>query len=127
MQVKLPDGSIMVCGGCAKDAELVTVGAKNSRKCTVGLAVGKRETGETIWANIVAWHDTASILCVARKGDPVFVIGKQETREHNGKEYKDLVAEFVNVCSISAVASSAAPMPDAEFQELPEGEEVLPF
>lgn len=126
MQTKLPDGSIMVCGGCSKDAELQIVGEKGSRKCSVGIAAGKRNE-ETVWVNVVAWHNLASILCAARKGDPVFVIGKLETREYNGKEYKDLVAEFVNVCSVSAVAANPAPMPAAGFEELADDDEVLPF
>jgi len=129
MQTKLPDGSIMVCGGCGKDAELQMIGDRNSRKTSVGLAVGKRHNNETIWVNVVAWHDLASILCVARKGDPVLVIGRLDSREYNGEEYKDLVAEYVNVCSISVVISNdAAPSPAAGFEELAEDDpEQLPF
>lgn len=73
MQAKLTDGSVMVCGPNGRDAEFSTVGANNSRKCTASLAVGKRpgEDGKqkTVWCNVVAWHDLASLLAPARKGD----------------------------------------------------------
>lgn len=126
MQTKLGDGSIMICGGCSKDAELKLVGEKQSRKCSVGVAVGKRD-GETTWVNVEAWHNLASLLCVARKGDPVFVIGHIETNEYNGKTYKNLVAEYVNVCSISAAADhpSAPNAETEEFEEPDDGE--VPF
>ena len=66
MQTKFKDGTVMVCGGCARDAELQIVGEKSNRLCKVGLAVGKRpdpEGGEkpaTVWCNVVAWHGLAS-------------------------------------------------------------------
>lgn len=118
----------MACGGCSKDAELVRVGEKGRRKCSVGLAVGKRENGEAIWANVVAWHDLATILSAARKGAPVFVIGRMESREHNGKTYTDLVAEYVSVCSPSTAAlqPNAPPAPAQAFHELADDGE-LPF
>lgn len=108
MQTRFKDGSVMVCGGCSKDAELERVGQDNKRVCKVGVAVGKREDDSTIWVNIVAWHDLASVLSKAKKGDPVFVIGKLKTREYNEKTYTDLVADFVSVCSPSAEATVPA-------------------
>ena len=133
MQTRFKDGSVMVCGGCSKDAELQVVGEKQSRKCSVGVAVGKSSTElddqgrpKTIWCNVVAWHGLASILSLARKGDPVMVIGKLKTREYNGKEYTDLEAEYVSVASVSAVASHPATPPADTFQEV-EDDGELPF
>lgn len=138
MQAKLSDGSVMVCGACGKDAEFKTVGEKNSRKCTVGLAVGKRKNPDdpagtlTVWCNVVAWHDLASLLAVARKGDAVFVVGRLKSREYNGKTYTDLEAEFLTVSSVHAAvanparAESSSIPPAALFsEEQDEGE--LPF
>ena len=102
MQTKFKDGTVMVCGGCARDAELQIVGEKSNRLCKVGLAVGKRpdpEGGEkpaTVWCNVVAWHGLASILSAARKGVPVLVIGHLESRDYEGKTYTDLVADNNN-------------------------------
>lgn len=128
MQVAYKDGSVMLCGGCSKDAELQLVGERQSRKCTVGLAVGKRDD-QVVWANVVAWHNLASILCTARKGDPVFVIGRLETREYNGKTYTDLIAEFVSVCSLSAVTAqpTSPQIQDGQLQDLDEDDSRLPF
>lgn len=108
MQWMLKDGTVLAMGGCARDAELEFVGQDSKRVCKVGLAVGKRsvqgqDKPETVWCNVVAWHNLASILSAAKKGDPVFVIGKLKSREYNSKTYTDLVADFVSVCSISAV------------------------
>ncbi|SBW02543.1 conserved hypothetical protein [uncultured Eubacteriales bacterium] len=109
MQTQFKDGSVMVCGGCSRDAKLEYVGDAKKRICKVGIAVGKNEDTTTKWANVVAWHDTAAVLSKAKKGDSVFVIGKLNTREYNGKPYTDLVADFVSVCSPSAAATSPPP------------------
>lgn len=131
MQNKFKDGSVMVCGGVARDAELERVGQDNKRVCKVGVAIGKDDEGKTKWCNVVAWHDLASILCVARKGDPVMVIGKLKSREYNGKVYTDLVADFVSVASVRAVAESESINPTfspqaSDFSEIDDSEE-LPF
>ena len=138
MQAKLSDGSVMVCGACGKDAEFKTVGEKNSRKCTVGLAVGKRPDPDggdkpvTVWCNVVAWHDLASLLAVARKGDAVFVVGRLKSREYNGKTYTDLEAEFLTVSSVHAAVANparaeASSIPPAALFSEEEDEGELPF
>lgn len=139
MQTKLPDGSVMVSGNCAKDPDFRTVGEKNSRKCTVGLAVGKRKNPDdpaatvTIWCNVVAWHDLASLLASARKGDSVFVIGKIKSREYEGKTYTDLEAEFLSVASVHAAiqnpaySSPAGETQKDQFGELSDDDGELPF
>lgn len=135
MQVKLTDGSILVCGNCGQDPEFKTVGEKNSRKCTVGLAVGKRQDESTIWCNVVAWHDLAEILAQARKRTPVLVVGRLKSREYQGKTYTDLEAEFVSVAQPPARATAAAqdlpspsyPKPDNDFMSLDDTDPDLPF
>ena len=141
MQVQFKDGTVMVCGGCARDAELEYVGADSKRVCKVGLAVGKREDA-TVWCNVVAWHNLASLLSAAKKGDPVLAIGKLKSREYNGKTYTDLVADFVSVCSISAVTDQRlaqgyqpagrgvdvpGPGQGFDFSEPGDGDGELPF
>lgn len=141
MQTKLPDGSVMVCGGCSKDAHLEYVGQDNKRLCKVGLAVGKRpvqgdERPETIWCNVVAWHKVAQVLSEARKGDAVFAIGRLQSRDYEGKTYTDLVAEYIDICaprsSSSGCSSTSASYPaqsvlDREFSELTSDDGSLPF
>lgn len=138
MQAKLTDGSVIVCGTCGKDAEFKTVGEKNSRKCTASLAVGKRQDGggnpSTVWCNVIAWRDLASLLAPARKGDAVFVVGRLKSREYNGKTYTDLEAEFVSVASVHAAMAfpgksiEAQSAPDENpFQQLDDDGDILPF
>lgn len=133
MQTRFKDGSVMVCGGCSRDAVLEYVGQDGKRLCKVGVAVGRRpgaegEKPETIWCNLVAWHEVAQVLSAARKGDPVFAVGRLQTRQYNGKEYTDLVAEFVAVCAPGVPAAYGAPVPQPSgFQEIDEDDGYLPF
>lgn len=140
MQTKFKDGSVLVWGGCARDAELSFVGDDQKRLCKVGLAVGKRpdpEGGEkpvTVWCNVVAWHELASVLSIARKGDPVLVGGRLKTHEYEGKPYTDLVAEWLWVCSIPSAADTVAPPPPAagapqfdQFSNVADDDGELPF
>lgn len=110
MQTRFRDGTVLVIGSCARDAELEYVGADCKRVCRVGLAVGRRPApgggkADTVWCNVQAWHDLAAVLSAAKKGDPVLVAGKLKTRTYQDREYTDLVAEFVSVCSVSAAAA----------------------
>lgn len=109
MQIKLHGDHVMVCGRAAKNGELQRVGANQSRLCKLGLAVDKRPdpenpTGQpiTVWANIVAWHNLASLLSQAQKGDSVLVIGQLKRREYEGKIYTDLEAEWLWVAALHA-------------------------
>lgn len=136
MQAGFKDGSVQIAGMCGRDVELRLVGEKQSRVCSVGVAVGKRppaspnEKAETIWCEVKAWHNLASILSLARKGDSVFAIGRIESREHNGKVYKELIAEYVSVASINCTAASPATMqpPENQLSELAnDNDGELPF
>ena len=134
MQARLKDGSVMIAGICGKDADFKTVGEKESRVCTVGVSVGKRpkEDGsgqDTVWCNLKAWHSLASILAPAAKGDSVFAVGRLEEREHNGKTYVDLVAEFLSVASVQCTAASLATSapPVEAYAELSADDGELPF
>lgn len=137
MQTKLPGGYVMVCGGCAKDAELQYVGDDDKRLCKVGLAVGRQPDPEggdrpkTVWANVVAWHGLASVLSLAKKGDPVLVIGTLKSREYEGKTYTDLVADWLWVSSVHSTVESLSSAPssaeDVPFKDLSGDDGDLPF
>lgn len=139
MQVKLPGGWVMVCGHCSKDGELQRVGEKQSRLCKVGVAVDKRPDPENpsgkpvnVWANVTAWHDLASVLARVKKGDSILVIGRVKSREYEGKEYKDLEADWIGVSALPPAASNSshydAPVPAGDqFTELDDDDGELPF
>lgn len=105
---KLQSGEFMVCGILPRDAELKTVGEKNSSRTAFSVKAyeeikpsGKKEAQ---WTNCVAWHELARICAKFKKGDYVLAVGKIETREFKDKTYKDLVVEF----AVKAGGDSAA-------------------
>lgn len=100
MQTKLPDGSVMVCGVLPKDAEYRTVSQNNSSLTKFSVKCGERkaegeEKPKAVWCNCTCWHSAARAAKNLKKGDCAFCIGKIETHLHEGKEYKELVCEFV--------------------------------
>lgn len=111
--MKMMDGSFMVCGVLPKDAELKTVGEKNSSKTSFSVKASEitKPDGqkEVKWTNCVAWHQTARDCAAFKKGDVVLAIGHMDQREYNGKIYRDLVVEFAvkSGGTVSAVAPSA--------------------
>ena len=131
-QVKFPDGSVMVCGNATRDAELKTVGEKNTTVCKTGLAIGKHKDTTTIFVNVVAWRGLAHVLANVRKGDAVAVWGRMtEPREYNGKTYQDLQADWIGVASAESASAHTAPRAEppaqAGFADLPGDSAELPF
>ena len=138
---KLQSGHWIVAGRCS-EPRFSYVGENNTPRCTIGIAAGKSkekdENGyfKTIWINVTAWRDLASILYQARKGDSVLVTGLLNEREWEGKTYKDIQAEFVSVSKKVEPFAYSAP-PDAsvtsgsppDFTEMADDEDdgKLPF
>lgn len=124
MQGKLQDGSIIISGFLGNDAEYKTVGSNNSSLTKFSVKVGERpsvkadDKPEAIWAYCQCWHDLARAAASLKKGDSVLCIGKLETRDYNGKEYKTLNCEFITK-SLSAPPST--PLPDVipeDYEEI---------
>ena len=104
MYSKLQDGSFMICGFVARDAEQKTT--QNGKVMTVwSVAVGKKGQGDqaqTIWTNCKSWNKAAAAAADIRKGDTVLCIGRLETNDYNGKTYKNLVCEYVSIMGSGA-------------------------
>lgn len=124
-QIKLGD-SVLVVGVATKDAELKMVGDKKTPLVSFGLAVGKNQHQQTIFANCKAWRKLAEYAAQIRKGDAVCAIGTIEEREWNGKTYKDLMCDWVNVAAPHGDAYEPAPSAFANATELGDDSE-LPF
>lgn len=129
MYSKLSDGSFMVAGFVARDAETKTT-QSGKTLTTWGVAVAKTQTAdgkwETKWTNCQAWHDTARAAANIRNGDTVLCIGRLETNEYNGKTYKNLVVDFF--CKMTAATQAAVPQAGAGVSaesDLAEFEEIL--
>lgn len=126
MYSKLQDGNFIICGFVARDSEIKTVGEKKSSLCKWSVKVGERQNGdkkETIWVNCQAWHDTARVASAIKKGDTVLCVGRIEENEHEGKVYKNLVCEFINIMkpvpkNVQASVSATCDPELSEFEEI---------
>lgn len=130
MYSKLQDGSFIIAGFVANDAEMKK--SQNGKTYTKwSVKVGEKpsavqgERGEAIWTNCIAWHDAARYAAQIKKGDSVMVVGRIETNEHEGKTYKTLNAEFISIMGKTAPAAvSVAPAADT-YTDLSQFEEIL--
>ncbi|MGN0613723.1 MAG: single-stranded DNA-binding protein [Porcipelethomonas sp.] len=130
MYSKLQDGSFIVCGYVARDSELKTVGEKKSSLCRWSVKVGEKGSGDDkqpIWVNCQAWHDIARYAAAIKKGDTVFCVGKLEKNTGtDGKEYKNLVCEFISVMKKIPEVQPVAPDPSSdEITDISGFEEIL--
>lgn len=132
MQAKFVDGSVMIAGNVTRDAEIFYVGEKSTPLLKFGVAVGKNKDTTTIFVNCIAWRKLAQGLNGLKKGDSFCGIGRINTKEYNGKEYKDLELEWGNSPMLNTGATFAPPptegdIPDInkDFKEYAEDE--LPF
>lgn len=132
MYSKLQDGSFIIAGFVAKDAEMKT--SQNNKTYTKwGVKVGEKpsqvqgERGEAIWTNCIAWHDTARYAAQIKKGDSVLAVGRIETSEYEGKTYKTLNCEFISIMSKSQESTSTTNQTTAQTDNsvLAEYEEIL--
>lgn len=129
MQSKLQDGSVIVCGYVAKDAELKTTQTGKSL-CRWSISAGTRQKGEekeTIWVNCQAWHDAARAASQIKKGDTVLAVGKIETNEYEGKTYKNLVCEFVSIMRGTLAENVATSNDFEDLSEFETLEDDVPF
>ena len=110
---KLQSGDFMVVGYVPKDAELKKVGQNNSSKTSFSIKASEKTLPdgkkEAQWTNCVAWHEMARICAGFKKGDFVMAVGKIESREYNGKTYKDLVVEFAVKASVPETSAGFTP------------------
>lgn len=130
MQGKLQDGSIIISGILGNDPEYKQVGEKKSSLTKFSVKVGERPTAkadekpEAIWAYCQCWHELARAAAQLKKGDSVLCIGRMETREYNGKEYKSLNCDFVTK-SLSTVSPKNENKQDQPQELLEDYEELL--
>lgn len=131
MQAKLPDGSVIISGFFAKDAEYKQVGGNNSSLTKFAVKVGERqpkvqgERGEAVWVNCQCWHSVARATKALKKFDVVFCVGKVEKKPYTGKDGKEKVDVHL-VCKAVFVQPTAEAAPPQELGgDLSDFEEVL--
>lgn len=113
---KMQDGSFVIAGFVAQDSEMKT--SQNGKtytnwsvKVATKPAQNPNERGEAVWTKCRAWHDLARYAASIKKGDTVMCIGKIETSDYNGKTYKTLNCEFINIMGRGAAAPAPAQEP----------------
>lgn len=62
---------------------------------SVSVRAYNRKDGTAAFITVKGWGHTARQLSGLNKGDSLMAAGRIETREYNGKNYTDLVADFV--------------------------------
>ena len=83
--------TVTVAGRLGKDAELRQAG--NSQVCSFSVAgdTGFGDRKQTHWFNCSLWGRQGEALAqYLTKGSPVTVIGEYSEREYEGKQYKEL-------------------------------------
>ena len=94
----LTDASGVKCivGHMGADPEIkYTATGKTVAKFRVATNEGKGEQATTRWNYCVAWDQQAEAVMLLKRGQVACIIGKEHTREYNGKSYTDLNAWFV--------------------------------
>ena len=87
---------VTLIGNLGKEPEIKTVGNdKKMSKFSIATSESyKDKDGEwkqkTQWHNVTVWSEVK-----ADKGDTLYVEGKIEYREHEGKYYTDIIASYV--------------------------------
>jgi len=106
MQCKLGDGSVIVEGYAHRGAEVKT-SQSGSEFTRFSLIVGKKDNGDNTFANCVAFYDVGRVAATIAEKDHVLVVGRIQDREYNGKQYRDLVCDWVGICAPKVSATAA--------------------
>lgn len=126
----LKNGYFLATGTVVRDAVLKYIGERKTPITEFGIAAGKRKDSTTIFIDLKCWRELAMYASLACKGDAVAAIGTIEEREYNGKVYKKLVCEWLNI-PVGEATASAAPMPGVvsttTYSDLDDADGELPF
>ena len=111
MQSKVGAGGAIVAGTATRDAEFKTVGGKGTPRAAFSLAINS--FGEpAAYASCKVFGRLANYARGIRKGDSVCAAGVIESREYNGKEYKDLNCQWLNFVGQGTPAAAPPPPPE---------------
>lgn len=121
----------LVVGRATKDADhRRTSGGKDVT--TVSVRAYGRKDGSAAFLDVKCWGGLSDQAGRISKGDTFLAAGRLETREYKGKNYTDLIADFVLPLSPASAASDnfaalSGRMQDAGFADISEEDGELPF
>lgn len=116
---------LILVGRVGRDPEMRSTGT-GKRVASFSLATNRHDDTPD-WHRISAWDKLGEIVeQYVKKGDKLYIEGRVEYREHEGKWYTDVIArEMVMLGSgDGARASEPAPAPASPFDDEPDG---MPF
>lgn len=131
MQARLPDGSVIISGFLAKDAEHKQVGGNNSSLTKFAVKVGERqpkvqgERGEAVWVNCQCWHSVARATKALKKFDVVLCVGKVEKKAYTSKGGEEKVDVHLAYEAVFVQPTAEAAPPQELGGDLSDFEEVL--
>lgn len=136
MYTKSQDGSYIVCGFVPQDAVLHQT-KTGKTFATWSVKAGEKD-GNPMWVNCKAWGGLSLTAGDIHKGDSVLAVGRIEESEWQGKQYKNLVCEFVSIArsempqSVPTQAQTQAqtppPIPHYDSVAPPELDDIIfPF
>lgn len=118
----------LICGRCAKDAQIFT--SKSGTVIgSVSVPAYNKPDGTTVWMTVKGFGSMGRVIASASKGDPIIAVGCVESRDYEGKVYIDFIAEWASVGAqrIDARTAAAPPMNSSGgFKEIQDDGE-LPF
>lgn len=135
----------LLVGTACRDSEVKMLSGGEKCVCKVSVAAGQKQNTETMFITVNAWNRRAKMLTGCHKADTVLAIGPISQHEYNGKKYSNLDADFVivagensagagNFAAVAEMAKSVAPaggyapnVSAADWPEMGEGDEELPF
>ncbi|MCK9576000.1 MAG: single-stranded DNA-binding protein [Clostridia bacterium] len=96
MKIELKDGTI-IASGAISNIKMKKIGEKQTPLAEFSIIYGKGENGENLFYNAKCFKPLFDVVATIPKGKSVFVAGKKETREYNGKEYASIMIDFITV------------------------------
>lgn len=101
---------VTLIGRLGKEPEIKIVGSdKKLSKFSIATSESYKDASgqwqdKTQWHNVTAWSEVK-----AEKGDTLYIEGKIEYREHEGKYYTDIIASYTRKLSSTQKIESIKP------------------
>lgn len=123
---------VQAIGNLGSDPEMrATKGGKDVCNFRIACSVGRGEDEKTEWLGAVAFGKTAELAVkYLKKGSPVYIDGRLQTREWTTKEgapRKDIEVVVDNLVFIGGRGAEAAPAPVADAPAAKVTADDIPF
>ena len=80
----VPQKTGLICGRCAKDAQIFT-SKKGTVIGSVSVPAYNKPDGTTVWMTVKGYGSMGRVVASASKGDPIIAVGRVEPHDYEGK------------------------------------------